>query len=111
MRTLAETQVLFRIFIGESDRHHHRPLYEVLLERLRKDGFAGATVFRGIAGFGASSVMHTQNLLELSEDLPMVIEVVDAEDRVPLLKSILDELVTKGCLVTTEKVQVLRYAP
>ena len=101
MRTLAETQVLVRIFIGESDRHHHRPLYEVLLERLRKDGFAGATVFRGIAGFGASSVMHTQNLLELSEDLPMVIEVVDAEDRVPLLMcDVRDRESAKRVLIT-----------
>ena len=78
-------------------------------ERLRKEGFAGATVFRGVAGFGAHSVLHTASLLRLSEDLPMVIEIVDTEERAERLTAILDEMVTEG-LVTLEKVRVLKYA-
>jgi len=100
---------LVRIFIGESDRHRHQPLSTALLERLRKEGFAGATVFHGVAGFGAHSVLHTTNLLRLSEDLPVVIEIVDAEERMAALEPILDEMVHEG-LVTMEKVHVLKYA-
>ena len=85
MRVLDGEQVLVRIFIGESDKWHHRPLTDALLERLRKDGFAGATVFQGIAGFGARSVLHTAHLLRLSEDLPVVIEVVDTAEHVERL--------------------------
>jgi uncharacterized protein len=110
MRILDGEQVLVRIFIGESDRWHHRPLTDALLERLRKDGFAGATVFQGIAGFGARSVLHTAHLLRLSEDLPVVIEVVDTAEHVERLIPILDEMVTEG-LVTLEKARVLKYAP
>jgi PII-like signaling protein len=109
MRVLDGEQVLVRIFIGESDRWHHRPLTDALLERLRKEGFAGATVFQGVAGFGARSVLHTAHLLRLSEDLPIVIEVVDTADHVDRLIPILDEMVTEG-LVTLEKVRVLKYA-
>ena len=110
MRTLDGEQMLVRIFIGESDRWHHRPLHAALLERLRREGFAGATVFRGIAGFGARSVVHTSQILRLSEDLPVVIEVVDSEDHVQRLLPVLDEMVTEG-LVTVEKARVLKYAP
>jgi PII-like signaling protein len=110
MRVLDGEQVLVRIFIGESDRWHQRPLADALLERLRKEGFAGATVFRGIAGFGARSVLHTSHILRLSEDLPVVIEVVDTEEHVQKLVPILDEMVGEG-LVTLEKARVLRYAP
>ena len=110
MRTLEGDQVLVRIFIGESDRWHHQALHVALLERLRREGFAGATVTRGIAGFGAHSVIHTAHILQLSEDLPVVIEVVDSEAEVERLKLILDEMVTEG-LVTIEKVTVLRYLP
>lgn len=109
MRVLNGEQVLVRIFIGESDTWHHRPLYVALLERLRKDGFAGATVFHGIAGFGARSVLHTTHLLRLSEDLPVVIEVVETEAHVERLTPILEEMVTEG-LVTIEKVWVMKYA-
>jgi PII-like signaling protein len=109
MRVLDGEQVLVRIFIGESDRWHHRPLTDALLERLRKEGFAGATVFQGIAGFGARSVLHTAHLLRLSEDLPIVIEVVDTAEHVDRLIPILDEMVTEG-LVTLEKARVLKYA-
>jgi PII-like signaling protein len=108
MRSLEGKQVLVRIFIGESDRWHHRPLHVALLERLRAEGFAGATVTRGIAGFGAHSAIHTANILRLSEDLPVVVEVVDGEEQIERLKQILDEMVSEG-LVTMETVTVLRY--
>ena len=110
MRTLTGEQVMVRIFFGESDKWKHQPLEIALLERLRKEGFAGATVFRGTAGFGANSVIHTTHLLELSSDLPVVIEVVDTEEHVERLLPILDEMLDDG-LVTIEKVRVLRYSP
>jgi PII-like signaling protein len=109
MRVLTGEQVLVRVFIGESDKWHHHPLATALLERLRKEHFAGATVFHGVAGFGAHSVLHTTRLLRLSEDLPILIEIVDSEDRMELLTRILDEMVTEG-LVTMEKVRVIKYA-
>jgi PII-like signaling protein len=108
MRVLEGEQWLVRIFVGESDRWHGRPLVDALVERLRKEGFAGATVLRGLAGFGARSVIHTTHLLALSQDLPLVIEVVDTEEHVSRLEPILDEMVADG-LVTLEKVRVLRY--
>jgi len=109
MRILEGEQILVRVFIGESDKWHHQPLETALLERLRKEGFAGATVFRGVAGFGANSVIHTSHLLELSADLPVVIEVVDTEEHIDKLLPILDEMIDDG-LVTIEKVRVLRYS-
>jgi uncharacterized protein len=109
MRVLSGQQVLARIFIGESDRWHHRPLSEALLERLRREGFAGATIFHGVAGFGAHSVVHKASILELSRDLPVVIEVVDSEERMTGLEAIVDEMVGEG-LVTMEKVRVIKYA-
>ena len=109
MRVLDGEQVLVRIFIGESDTWHHRPLSEALLERLRKEGFAGATVFQAVAGFGAHSVVHTSHILRLSQDLPIVIEVVDTQEHVERLLPILDEMVAEG-LVTLEKARVVKYA-
>jgi PII-like signaling protein len=109
MRVLDGEQMMARIFIGESDRWHHGSLASALLERLRKDGFAGATVFHGTAGFGAHSVIHTSHILRLSEDLPVVIEVVDSADQMEKLTTILDEMVVEG-LVTMERVRVLKYA-
>ncbi len=109
MRKLEGDRVLVRIFIGEADRWHHQPLHVALLERLRREGFAGATVYRGVAGFGAHSVVHTAQILRLSEDLPLVIEVVDTDEQVQRLQPILDEMVKEG-LVTMEKVHVVRYA-
>ena len=109
MRTLDGEQLLVRIFIGEGDKWHHQPLSLALLTRLRKEGFAGATIFHGVGGFGAHSVMHTAHILRLSEDLPVLIEVVDSEERVQALLPILDEMVQEG-LVTLEKVRVLKYA-
>jgi uncharacterized protein len=110
MRSIEGEQQLVRIFIGESDRWHHRPLYAALLERLRSEGFAGATVTRAVAGFGAHSVIHTAQILRLSEDLPVIIEVVDTAEHVERLKPILDEMVGEG-LVTIEPVHVLKYLP
>ena len=109
MRVLEGEQVLVRVFIGESDRWKRRPLSIALLERLRKEGFAGATVFHGVAGFGAHSVLHTASILRLSEDLPVVVEIVDTDEHVKRLLPILDEMVTEG-LVTMEKATVLKYA-
>jgi PII-like signaling protein len=110
MRVLDGQQVLVRIFIGESDRWHRTPLARALLERLRRDGFAGATVLHGVAGFGANSVIHTASIVELSSDLPVLIEVVDDEAHLAQLLPILDEMLTGGALVTVEKVRVIRYA-
>ena len=110
MRVLDGDQFLVRIFLGESDKWHHTPLARALLERLRAEGFAGATVVHGAAGFGANSVIHTASLIELSADLPVVIEVVDDQEHVDRLIPILDQMVTGGALVTVERVRVLKYA-
>jgi PII-like signaling protein len=110
MRVLDGEQFLVRVLLGESDRFHHMPLHRALLERLRREGFAGATVLHGTSGFGASSVIHTAGLIELSSDLPVVIEVVDDQAHVDRLLPILDEMISGGALVTVEKVRVVRYA-
>jgi PII-like signaling protein len=109
MRVLDGEQLLVRIFIGDSDKWHHQPLHRALLERLRKEGFAGATVIHGVAGFGAASVIHTTSIVDLSADLPVLIEVVDDQEHIDKLLPILDEMITKGALVTIEKVRVLKY--
>jgi PII-like signaling protein len=110
VRILDGEQLLARIFVGESDKWHHQPLHRALLERLRREGFAGATVLRGVAGFGANSVIHTASLVDLSGDLPMVVEVVDDREHMDKLLPILDEMLTGGALVTMEKVRVIKYA-
>jgi hypothetical protein len=110
MRVLEGEQTMARVFFGEGDTWHHRPLSVALVERLRKEGFAGATVFHGIAGFGAKSVLHTTHLLELSADLPVVVEVVDTEEHVQRLLPIVEEMVPHG-LVTLERVRVVKYGP
>jgi len=110
MRVLEGDQVLVRIFIGEADKWHHQPLATALVERLRREGFAGATVIRAVEGFGARSVLHAAHILRLSEDLPLVIEVVDTSAQMEKLEPILDEMVPQG-LVTLEEVHVLRYGP
>jgi PII-like signaling protein len=111
MRVLDGEQTLVRIFIGDGDKWHHTPLDRALLERLRKEGFAGATVVHGVSGFGAHSIIHTAHLVDLSGDLPVVIEVVDDEEHIERLKLILDEMITGGALITMERVHVLKYAP
>lgn len=105
---LEGTGKLLRIFIGESDTWHGKPLYVAIVQRLRELGLAGATVIRGIEGFGAHSHLHTARLLRLSEDLPLIIEVVDREDRIQAALPSLDEMVTEG-LVTLETVEVIAY--
>lgn len=101
-------QVLLRIFIGESDKCQHIPLYEALVELFRREGFAGATVLRGIAGFGAHSRFHTDRLLRLSTDLPIVVEVVDNRERFDTILPRVEEMMDGG-MITMEKVSVWRY--
>jgi PII-like signaling protein len=103
-------RTLMRIFIGESDKHRGRPLYEALLELFRTRGLAGATVLRGVAGFGASSVVHTDKILRLSVDLPLIIEVVEAEEAIQALLPELDALIGGG-LITLERARVIMYRP
>ncbi|GIX16181.1 MAG: hypothetical protein KatS3mg119_0367 [Rhodothalassiaceae bacterium] len=107
MRTRSEA-VLCRIFLGESDRADGRPLYEAIVLKAREMGLAGATVLRGPMGFGHSSRLHTAKILRLSEDLPIVVEIVDEKDRIEALLEALDPVLTSG-LVTLEKVEVRRY--
>ena len=108
MRCITGEQCLMRIYIGESDRIKHKPLYQALVDLFRTNGFAGATVLRGVAGFGAHSVYHTDKLLRLSSDLPVIVEVIESRDRID---EIMPEIYTmmNGGLVTLEKVEVLRY--
>lgn len=98
-----------RIFIGEGDRYEHKPLYEALVELLRNDGLAGATVLRGVCGFGTSRVCHTQRLLDLSASLPLVVEVVDIQEKIYLVMPKIDAMMGSG-LITLEKVTVIRYS-
>lgn len=99
---------LLRIFIGESDTHDGRPLYQAVVEVLRRRGLAGATVLRGIEGFGASSRLHTAHILRLSEDLPIVIECVDDDDKIEDVLPALDDMIGDG-LITLESVEVQVY--
>ena len=97
-----------RIFIGESDRWHHKPLADAIVEMIRAEGLAGATVSRGLAGFGANSRIHTAHVLRLSEDLPIVIDVIDRPDRIEKILPKLDEMVQEGLVVVSD-VEVLLY--
>ena len=106
--TIPEEGYLLRIFVGESDKVGHKPLYEVIVLKAREAGLAGATVLRGVMGFGKNSILHTAKILRLSEDLPMVVEIVDSLPKVEAFLPVLDEMITDG-LVTLEKVKVLRY--
>lgn len=108
MTKLVGENLLMRIFIAEGDRYEHRPLYEALVEMLRKEGFAGATVLRGICGFGAHSVYHAQKLLDLSADLPMIVEAVESEEKINKVMPRIDEMMSGG-MITLEKVRVIRY--
>jgi len=109
MTKLVGEKVLMRIFIGESDRHGRKPLYEALVELLRAEGFAGATVLRGVCGFGAHSVYHTQKLLDLSADLPLIVEVVDSQERIDAIMPRIDDMMDGG-MITLEKATVIRYS-
>jgi PII-like signaling protein len=103
-------RTLMRVFIGESDKYEGKPLYEALLERFRKKGLAGATVLRGIAGFGASSTVHTDKVLRLSLDLPLIIEVVEDEATIQGILPDLDQMIGGG-LITLERANVILYRP
>jgi hypothetical protein len=105
---IPQDAVLLRIFIGESDRYEHRPLYEAIVLRARELQLAGATVLRGPMGFGKSSHLHTAKILRLSMDLPMVIEIVDSEEKVNAFLPVLDKMMGGG-LVTLERAKVIRY--
>ena len=107
MKLLTEARLL-RVFIGESDKFEGRPLYQVIVERARRRELAGATVLRGYLGFGANSRIHSARVLRLSEDLPMVIEIVDEPARINAFATELDEIIGEG-LVTLEKVEVILY--
>ena len=105
---LPEDALLLRIYVGESDRWQHQPLYEAIVLKARELHLAGATVLRGPMGFGATSRIHTAKILRLSMDLPMVIEIVDTEEKVNALLPFLDEMMGGG-LVTMEKVKIIHY--
>ena len=105
---LPEQGTLLRIFIGETDSYKGKPLYEQIVLKARELNFAGATVVRGIMGFGADSRMHSAKILRLSEDLPIIIEIVDTEENLQKLQPFLDETIEEG-LITLEKVKVIKY--
>jgi PII-like signaling protein len=105
---IPEDGYLLRIFVGESDRHGHHPLYEAIVLKARETGLAGATVVRGVMGFGKHSVLHTAKILRLSEDLPMVVEIADSLDKIEQFLPMLDDMITDG-LVTLEQVRVIQY--
>ena len=100
--------VLLRIFIGEEDRYEGKPLYKYLVELFREEGVAGATVLRGITGFGKSSHIHTTTILRLSTDLPIVIEVADKRENIERIKPKLEGIIKKG-LITEEKIKIVYY--
>lgn len=105
---LPEEAELLRIFIGESNRHHGKPLHEAILLEARSRGMAGATVLRGIMGFGATSRLHTAKILRISEDLPIIVEIVDKPDRIAEFLPDLDAMIQEG-LITLERAQVIMY--
>ena len=100
--------ILLRIFIGESDRYKGKSLYMHILEMLKNEGIAGATVFKGIAGFGKHSHFHTTTILQLSTDLPILIEIADLEEKINKIKPKLDEIISQG-LITEEKIKIVFY--
>ena len=97
---------LLRVIVGESDRFGHHPLYESIVLKAREQGLAGATVTRGVMGFGKNSVLHTAKILRLSEDLPMVVEIVDTQEKIEKFLPVLNEMATEG-LITLEKLKVI----
>ena len=101
---------LLRVFIGESDRHGQHPLYEAIVLKAREEGLAGATVTRGVMGFGKHSILHTAKILRLSEDLPLIIEIVDSLEKIEKFLPLLNGIIEDG-LVTLEKVRVIHYRP
>jgi len=108
MNTIEENGQLLRIMIGETDRHGRTPLYEWIVKQARNHSMAGATVLRGIQGFGANSLIHTTKILRLSEDLPVVVEIIDTQEKIASFLPIIDEAITEG-IATVEKVNVRFY--
>ena len=108
MRKLEGEQLLVRIFIGESDKVDGKPLYQALVEKLRQEQISGATVLRGILGYGARSIIHTANLLQLSHDLPVIVEVVDTNENIDRVMPHIESIIGDG-MITMEKVRVLHY--
>ena len=108
MTAFKEPGQLLRIFIGEATKHGRIPLYEWLVKQARSQGMAGATVLRGIQGFGANSLIHTTKILRLSEDLPVIVEIVDREEKIESFLQSVDHAITEG-LVTVEKARVRMY--
>ena len=107
--TIPEEATLLRVFLGESDHHDGKPLYEAIVLKARELHLAGATVLRGVMGFGRSSRLHTAKVLRLSEDLPIVVEIADVEEKIQALLPWLADVVTGG-LITLERARVIRYA-
>ena len=105
---IPEEGYLLRVFVGESDRWEGKPLYEAIVNQARELNLAGATVVRGLMGFGAHSRLHTSKILRLSEDLPIVIEIVDEREKIDALLEFVDEAIGEG-LVTIEQVQIMKY--
>ena len=108
MSSLPTEGKLLRVFVGENDRWHGKPLYEAIITEARARGLAGATAWKGFVGFGANSRLHTAKVLRLSEDLPVVVEIVDAADKIADFLPVLDQMVTEG-LVTVERAEVILY--
>ena len=106
---IAEEGQLLRIFIGESDKCDGRPLYEAIIFKAREMGIAGATMLRGLMGYGAASRIHTAKILRLSEDLPVVVEIVDSSEKIAALLPEIEEMAEGGLLVTLERVRVIQY--
>jgi hypothetical protein len=106
--TLPDEGKLLRIFIGENDKHEGLPLFEWIVRKAREQGLAGATVLRGLEGFGAQSRLHTAKILRLSSDLPVIIEIVDTEEKIETFLPLIDDAIDEG-LVTVEKVQIRFY--
>lgn len=109
MTTITDEQLLLRIFIGEGDRYLHKPLYEALVELFHAEGLAGATVLRGVCGFGAQRHLHSQKLLDLSADLPLVVEVVDSVENIQRIMPHINSMMTGG-MITQERVTVTRFS-
>jgi hypothetical protein len=105
---ISENGQLLRIFIGESDKWEGRPLYEAIILKARERGIAGATMLRGLMGYGAASRIHTAKILRLSEDLPIVVEIVDSKEKIESFLPVIDEMVQEG-LVTLENIRVIQY--
>lgn len=101
---------LLKIYIGESDKWHGEPLYHAIIKKMKKNGLAGATILRGIEGFGANSCVHSTKILRLSKDLPIVIEVVDKEEKINSMIDILDGMIKEGLIISLQDIEMIKYS-